>query len=309
MPNLTEKEKRRRTPWFFIFLLLVNFGLMAYDARDPDTKQRVVRTWIQALATPVQQLATNVSTTGFDVFSYVGSLRGAAQENEALRDRVSTLERELLTKQDLADENDRLRGMLALKEENPSRLVAAEVIGRDPNMWFDALLINRGTLAGIELNMPVVTKDGLVGRVVAVTPVSSQIALLSDDKSSVGAVAGAVGVSNAIGTVRGVGGKGILEMRYVPGSETVNVGDVVVTTGQDGIYPPNLKVGEVVEVQSGSATTPQIIFITQSAHPSELREVGVILYRAPERPQPEKTLPNVTPIQNKNKETAEKAKK
>ena len=99
--------------------------------------------------------------------------------------------------------------------------------------------------------MPVVTPDGIVGRVVGVGPVTAQVMLITDERAAAGAVVGQLGQSNALGSVRGYGKNGLLEMRYVSGLETVNVGDYVVTTGQDGIYPPGLNVGAVVEVDAG----------------------------------------------------------
>ncbi|HEX8853268.1 MAG TPA: rod shape-determining protein MreC, partial [Pyrinomonadaceae bacterium] len=86
---------------------------------------------------------------------------------------------------------------------------------------------------------------------------------------------------------------GLLEMRYVSGLETVNMGDYVVTTGQDGVYPPGLNVGTVVEVQQGSATSPHVIRVKPSARLDSLSEVAVMQYRPPQRNAPDKALPNV----------------
>ena len=104
---------------------------------------------------------------------------------------------------------------------------------------------------------------------------------------------GQLGQSNALGSVRGFGKNGLLEMRYVSGLETVNVGDYVVTTGQDRIYPPGLNVGTVVEVVAGSATTPHTIRVKPGARLDSLEEVAVLQYRPPPRSAPERTLPNV----------------
>jgi rod shape-determining protein MreC len=82
-------------------------------------------------------------------------------------------------------------------------------------------------------------------------------------------------------------------MRYVSGMETVNVGDYVVTTGQDRIYPPGLNVGTVVEVIPGSATTPHTIRVKPGARLDSLQEVVVLSYHPPQRTTPERTLPNV----------------
>jgi rod shape-determining protein MreC len=141
--------------------------------------------------------------------------------------------------------------------------------------------------------MPVGTPEGIVGRVVAVSPISAQIMLLTDERAAAGAVVGKLGESNAIGSVRGYGKNGLLEMRYVSGLEPVNLGDYVVTTGQDGIYPPGMNVGSVVDKVDGSATTPHTIFIKPGARLESLQEVMVLKYKPPQRATPDKTLPNV----------------
>jgi rod shape-determining protein MreC len=117
--------------------------------------------------------------------------------------------------------------------------------------------------------------------------------LITDEKAAAGAVVGQLGQSNALGSVRGLGINGLVEMRYVSGLEEINVGDYVTTTGQDGIYPSGLNVGEVVEVKKGSATIPHVIRIKPSARLNALQEVAVLQYKPPQRIAPDQALPNV----------------
>ena len=109
----------------------------------------------------------------------------------------------------------------------------------------------------------------------------------------VGLLAIAHFASLGIDLERWYGKNGLLEMRYVSGLEPVNVGDYVVTTGQDGIYPPGLNVGTVVQKTEGSATTPHTIYVKPGARLDSLEEVAVLQYRPPPRTAPERTLPNV----------------
>jgi rod shape-determining protein MreC len=85
-------------------------------------------------------------------------------------------------------------------------------------------------------------------------------------------------------------------MRFFSGLEKVEVGDYILTTGQDGIYPPGLSVGEVVQVKHGTATQPHQILIKPGAKLDQLEEVAVLLYHPPPRPAPEQTLPNVDKV-------------
>lgn len=264
---------------------------MAFDARI-DGGQRVIRVWAQTAADFVQSPVTTVSTAVNNYFTSITQLRSAQSENDLLKQRVQELEVEVQGNQDLTAENERLRGLLGLKEEAKYKVVTARIIGRDPSVWFDSAIINRGSLDGIKLNMPVVTDGGLVGRVTAVGPLTSQVDLITRDKSGLGAVIGEIGASQALGVVSGSSKRNVVEMRYVSGSVEVQPGQMVFTTGQDGIYPAGLKVGEIVEVNSGSATTPHQIFIRPSARLGSMQEVGVLLYEPPPREQFETTLPN-----------------
>ncbi len=293
MVTRTQKEIRQRAPLWLLGLLLFNLGLMSYDAKDQVTKQRMIRVWGQAIASPFQRVSTGVGGAGVGVFQRIGNLRHAAAENEGLKQRVAEMETALRDARAERDENQRLKSLLDLKNESDYGVVAARVIARDPSIWFDMVTINSGGSSGIELNMPVATRDGIVGRVVATSPMTAQIMLITDERAAAGAVVGQLGNSNALGSVKGFGQNGLLEMRYVSGLEQVTRGDYVVTTGQDGIYPPGLNVGEVVEVVSGSATTPHVIRVKPSARLDSLEEVAVLQYRPPQRTPPDKMLPNI----------------
>ncbi|HEY0384500.1 MAG TPA: rod shape-determining protein MreC [Pyrinomonadaceae bacterium] len=291
--NRTQKEIRQRAPWWLIGLLVANVALMSYDARDDVTKQRMIRVWAQAIASPFQRATSGAGGAGINLFQRIASWRTATAENEQLRQRVAELETEARQGRADHDENERLRALLDFKGKSQYASVPAAVIARDPSLWFNTVTINRGSSSGVELNMPVVTPGGIVGRVIATSPWTAQVMLITDEKSAAGAVVGQLGTSNALGSIRGLGDNGLLEMRYVPGLAEVKVGDYVVTTGQDGIYPQGLNVGEVVEVKSGSATTPHTIHIKPGARVDSLEEVAVLQYRPPQRTAPDQTLPNV----------------
>jgi rod shape-determining protein MreC len=289
----SQKEIRQRAPLWLLMLLVVNLGLMSYDARDDLTKQRMIRVWAQSVAAPFQYLSSWIGGAGTGFFHRVANLRGLEGENAQLRERVERMENEMRDSRAALDENERLKGLLNLKETSSYEVVAARVIARDPSMWFDTVTINRGRSSGITLNMPVVTSGGIVGRVVATSPWTSQIMLITDEKAAAGAVVGQLGESNALGSVKGLGESGLVEMDYVSGMEEVKVGDYVTTTGQDGIYPQGLNVGEVVKVKHGTATAPHVIHVKPSARLDALEEVVVLLYHPPPRTAPDQALPNV----------------
>jgi rod shape-determining protein MreC len=291
MVERSQKEVWRLTPWLMIALLLLNFVLMAFDAREV-TGQRLVRSWTQTAADFIQSPVSVITSSVSEYFVSISSLRSAQDENTALKQRVQELEVENSQKEELAAENRRLRGLLGLKEESRYNVLPARIIGRDPSVWFDSSIVNRGSLDGVRLNMPVVTEGGVVGRVTAVGPLTAHVDLVTRDKSGLGAVVGQIGESNALGVVTGTSKKDLLEMKYVPGHIEVKVGQPVFTTGQDGIFPAGLKIGEIVQVVSGSATTPHQIFVRPAGRLESMQEVGILLYDPPQRQEFEQKLPN-----------------
>ena len=287
----TQKEIRQRAPIWLVALLVTNLIIMAVDARDADGKHKMLRIWTQAFASPIQSASSKASgaTSGF--FQEIWNFRSTAQQNEQLKERLTQVEQELNAARQATTENERLRALLNLNETVDIRSVPARVIARDPSVWFNTITINRGSSSGIESNMPVVTGGGIVGRIITVSPWASQVMLITDEKAGAGAVVGQLGQSGALGSVKGRADKGValIEMRYVSGLEKVEVGDTVMTTGQDGIYPPGLNVGRVVDVKTGTATQAHQILIQPGAQLDQMEEVAVLLYQPPPRSVPEQT--------------------
>jgi rod shape-determining protein MreC len=289
----TQREIRQRAPWWLFGLLAMNFALMTYDARDDATKQRKIRSIVQTVAYPFQRGASSVGNGVSGFFGSIGELRRASVENQQLRDQVRQMQDELRDTRQQVAQAERLEKLLDLKAKSSYQTVAAQVIARDPSMWFDNIVIDKGRWSGVELNMAVVAPGGIVGRVVSTSLWSAQVMLITNEKSGAGAVVGQLGQTQSLGSIKGLGESGLLEMRYVSGLEKVQVGDAVVTTGQDGIYPPGYEVGAVVEANPGSATQTQAIRIRPTAGLDRLKEVAVLLYRPPQRTESDQALPNV----------------
>jgi rod shape-determining protein MreC len=289
----TQREIRQRAPWWLFGLLALNFALMTYDARDDATKQRKIRSISQTITYPIQKGTSSVGNWIGGLFGNFGELRRASTENQELHRQIDQMQAELRDTRDRAAEGERLEKLFKLNEKVGYGTVVARVIARDPSMWFDTVTIDKGRWSGVDVNMPVITSGGIVGRIVSTSPWSSQVMLITDEKSGAGAVVGQLGESSALGSIKGLGESGLLEMRYVSGMEKVQVGDTVTTTGQDAIYPQGYNVGQIVEVRPGSATQAQVIRIRPSAGLDRLKEVTVLMYRPPQRTEPDQTLPNV----------------
>ncbi len=182
---------------------------------------------------------------------------GALGSFQVLQERTAELEsinRSLLAEnlrlQEIERENQRLRELLAFGETRPSielrgGQIIARVIGRDSNNFLNFVMVDLGSRHGIEVGMPVLNNEGLVGRVSEVTNASSKILLISDPLSTVNAI---LQSSRLTGVVNGVVGDNPV-MGFIPQGTLVGVGEVVLSSGMGGNFPKGIPIGQVIEVR------------------------------------------------------------
>ncbi|HEY3383900.1 MAG TPA: rod shape-determining protein MreC [Vicinamibacterales bacterium] len=198
----------------------------------------------------VQRATSGAVRAGRTVWdAYVG-LQDVHRQNDALRQRVSDLQVALQRSRELAGESESLRRLLGLRDKTQWSTRPAEIIGTSATADFRTLTIDRGTADGVRADMAVIVPDGVVGRVVMPSRRASKVQLLVD-RSAAAAVM--VARSRAQGIVLG-SGEALLRLEYVSTSADLAVGDQVVTSGIDGIYPAGFVVGlvETIEKAGGS---------------------------------------------------------
>jgi len=168
-------------------------------------------------------------------------------DNRRLRERVRALETELQLSAFEAQEAVRLRELLALQQTLPLDTLAAQVVGRDGVPWFRSLMLDKGEQDGVRLDAAVISATGVVGRVIAVGPRAARVQVLLDRDSGSAAIVERSRVSGVVsGQVSGPdAGSEDLQLKYVSERADVAVGDVVVTSGLDRIYPKGLAIGRV----------------------------------------------------------------
>ena len=203
--------------------------------------------------------------------------RETYEQNRRLEGRVRQLETELQARSFQAQEAGRLRELLGLRQAVPIDTIPAQVVGRDGVPWFRTLTLDRGEADGITLNAPVMSPTGVVGRVFAVGPHAARVQVLLDRDGAAGVL---VERSRVPGVVSGqvssqAAGAEDLVLKYVPERSDVVVGDVVVTSGIDRIYPKGLVVGRVRFVGKGSGLFRDIR-VEPSARFERLEEVLVV---------------------------------
>jgi rod shape-determining protein MreC len=230
-----------------------------------------------AVFSPVQRLIAGAVYGVRNAWSgYIG-LRRVRQENLQLQDRLRTMEALLQERQQQAQEAQRLRELLELQQLLPFETTAAEVIARDGVPWYRTILLDKGTADGVALDDPVISSSGVVGRVIAVGTRAAKVQLLVDRESGVGGriersrvtgvIAGQVGLANT--------GATDLQLKYVPALADVVVGDVVVTSGLDGIFPKGLVIGRVRSVAPPSGLFKDVV-VAPSARLEKLEEVMIV---------------------------------
>jgi rod shape-determining protein MreC len=192
----------------------------------------------------VQRVATGGISQTRDVwFNYV-NLRQIGRENEALKQRVSQLEVALQRERALAEQTRVLQKTLELKEETPFATTPALVIASGASPDFRTMTLDKGSQSGLATDMAVIAPEGIVGRVILPTARAAKVQLIIDRNA---AAAGLVERSRAQGVIVGTGNDR-LRFEYVPGTADLRVGDRVVTSGMDGIYPKGFVIGQIESV-------------------------------------------------------------
>ena len=236
--------KRHRTLLIVSALLLYPFGSFLTTGRrgrEPNVLDRLVI----GLTAPVQRaLVGLIDGVKAVVFGYI-DLRAVRQENEQLRTENLQLCASVHALGETRMENDRLRGLLAYAQSSPGPDIPARVIGVNPVAKLLSVRINRGESDGVVRGMAVVTPDGIVGQVVRTTGGWADVALVTDAQSRVGV---RVQRSRSRGTAAGAG-KGPLHLENMLRTEDIQEGDLIITSGTDGVYPPDLVVGKVTHLE------------------------------------------------------------
>lgn len=244
---------RSRSGFIFILIAIVLLGILL---RFTGNLGLVEDTTFGVLA-PLQIImidATNGVNNLFGGFQSVNELRAQVKQ---LQEQLNTSTLDTVRLRELENENAELRAQLEYKQENPDYLLSgatvleenenrARVLGQEPSALANFVIIDQGREEGVEVGMPAVTPAGLVGRVLAVGAHWARVQIISDTGSSVNAV---VQDTRATGIVQGQGrGSDLLVMRFLPLGDSVQEGDVILTSGISGAFPKRLVIGQVVQV-------------------------------------------------------------
>ncbi|MDR1872689.1 MAG: rod shape-determining protein MreC [Deltaproteobacteria bacterium] len=193
---------------------------------------------------PVSGLINRLADGVAEVWRGYFSLVAAQKENDQLKVTVGRLKRQLVELEEVKRTNQRLGALLELKAKNPADYLSARILAWDPGPWFQAVVIDAGAKDGVNPEAAVLSSEGLVGRVVELAPQEAKVLLITDRSSGVDAFV----QRNRVNVLVTGLGPGRLELEYTRKGEDVRLGDLVVSSGLDGIFPAGQALGVVTQV-------------------------------------------------------------
>lgn len=253
------KSRRRLT--ILIILLFVVLLIFSYQKKSYSKLNEIL-----VYPLDVINLTTSYIHKTFTDF------RNVIKENEDLKRQLNELKIERQTYSEITLENKRLRNILALKESNLVFFTTARPIARGYDRLLNTIIIDKGKEDGIKKNMPVITANGLVGKIHVVRDNYSEILLLRDPNFSV-----AVRLQNSRheGIVSGTGRRYCL-LKYIPPEETVQKDEFVITSGLDGIFPPGIFVGILSYIGAERPDFFQYLEVTPFQPDPKIEEVIIL---------------------------------
>lgn len=285
---------RHRSLVLLLGVILLQVLFLAVQIKR-DAQGRLIRVWTVGAVSPFEKAGAYGVWHIRDTWRHYFALRDTSKENEQLKHENDALKLQIAQLQSKAAETDRLAALLNFKQAHADvPMLAARVIGASADTVSQTIYLDRGEREGVRKNMGVITPDGVVGKVIEAYGNTSQVLLLTDKDSGVGAMLAESRAQHPVGGT----GEAVLSMKYVPNEDdSVKTGEAVLTSGMDRIFPRGLPVGTVAEIKGGNPFKQ--IRIKPSADLNRLEEVIVLLTLRPleSKKEPAQTAPTaaVTP--------------
>jgi len=261
-----------RRIWIWVFFLAFVLFLFSSSPNSGNSWSSLERLFVE-LTAPLQNLFTRTVQATMDFWLDYFYLVDVRQENERFKAEIQSLRMENQRYREMAAGYERLQNLLQFRRTIAHPVLAARVIGRDPSGWFKSIIIDKGAKDGLTASMPVVNADGLVGRIVAVSPHYAQVLLLIDQNSAVDIL---ILPSRDRGILRGQSSEAC-RLEYVAKASSVRKGDPVITSGLAGVFPKGIPVGHVLTVAEPRGELFKEVTLRTAVDFSKLEEVLVIL--------------------------------
>jgi len=266
-----QSPKRKYSLFLLAVLFVLVLALFSYQLKF-SPEPGLLRKIVLEITFPLES-AINDSVAGIEeTWQRYLFLYGLTDENKRLNEMNARLTRKVIEYREAYLENIRLRRLLAFKEKLGYKTVAAGIIRRDMAGFMKTMMIDRGESDGIRKGQPVIAETGLVGRVLDTTWHASRVLLLTDENSNVDAL---IQGTRANGILQGTGA-GFCSLKYIVKTETVRKGDIILTSGLGGVFPKELILGVVREVENNKTSMFQNIDVVPCVDFRRMEEVLVI---------------------------------
>jgi rod shape-determining protein MreC len=254
-----------------IVLIAVNIIVLSVNSRRYTSfgLERVAISFVS----PFQELVTRAIRFTKVIWQQYFALVTVARENQILRSELNQASEKSNLWHETELANARLRNLLDFQKNIAEQIVAAEVIGKDPSAWFKTVIIDKGKADGLTRGLPVVMPQGIAGQVIETANHYSKVMLIIDRNSAVDAL---VQRTRARGIIKGES-TDQCRLDYVLRKKDVRIGDIIVSSGSDGVYPKGLRIGRVSEVIEHDADIFHEVFITPFVDFEKLEEVLVVI--------------------------------
>jgi rod shape-determining protein MreC len=262
-----------------LFLQVLGLAVQVKRGGNDAESTRLIRIWVVDAITPFERGLVWVESTSGNLWHNYFYLRGVRAENRELKEEIQQMRLEQVRLSEDAAQAHRLQTLLAFKEQYIAKTVAAQVIGSSGSDLSRSVYIDKGEDDGLRRDMAVLTADGIVGKVMVVYPSTAQVLLINDQTSGVGVI---LEKSRLQGVLRGTA-NGEVTLERIMSDEQVSVGETVLTSGGDQIFPKGLPVGTVTNVANGKDLFLNIK-VKPSTDLSKLEEVLVLIEKREREP-------------------------
>ena len=281
---------RYKNPLVLMAILFVQVVALATQVKRPEGGNgsaasggtRLIRVWTVTAISPFERALVGTGSFFRHNFHNYIDLHDARQQNRQLQDEIAQLKLDQVRLRQDAEQAKRLQALLGFTQHYVGQVLPAQVIGTSGTEQSHLLQIDKGSRSGVKVDMPVITPDGIVGKVKDVFPFTSMVLLINDRDSGAGVI---LQTSRLQGVLRGTP-QGELHVGDIMSDEKIEEGEEVVTSGGDRIYPKGLPVGTISHVSPDRDNEPFLaVTVKPAADLSRLEEVLVVTKIAQETPQ------------------------
>jgi len=283
-----KKVIRRRRAVLAVLVALSVVLLTAYFGEPGGGVLHSVQRGAQTVLSPVEKGASTAAKPFRDLFNFIGDAFGAKGENKKLKRQLAEARAQLAAAQTAVRDNEQLRAMVGLSRRpgfpQGTSPVTARVIARSPTDWYSTVQIDKGRTDGLHVDQPVVTGDGLVGKVTGVASGTAQVTLITDGSVSVSAEVMPAGAGGILRPA--VGDPNDLQLDFVTKAGLIRKGQVVVTSGfrdtsgqLQSLYPRGIPIGTVKTGNASEIATYQRVHVHPFADFRRMDYVQVLTSR------------------------------